>query len=369
MEGEAYAGFGKMEDLTIKSSDFSYQVTFTEDIESLPLENTFLLIDQNVLLVAHPRILNHNEKLIIEISESSKDLDTCKLVIESMARKGVGKNYTLLTIGGGATQDIGTLSASLYMRGLNWSYVPTTLMSMIDSCIGGKSAINCGEFKNIIGNFYPPTHIFLNVSLLDFENSIALSSGIAEGLKITYARNISAYVEFCEKIDAWRLEKRIEYLAEAISISLRCKKYFVENDEFDRDIRRNLNFGHSFAHALESATKFQVPHGIAVLIGMHAAVLRADSPEACAILTNRLRVEMGLSQFNNLKSLQINHKNLLEAFRRDKKNSNSSQVLVLPNNNGELGLCDFELSLHNFEKCAKALYLAMEDLGVVYEIL
>ena len=361
--------FGKMENLTIKSNDFSYQVTFTDDIELLPLENTFLLIDQNVLLVAHPRILNHHDKLIIEISESSKDLDTCKLVIETMASKGVGKGHTLLTIGGGATQDVGTLSASLYMRGLNWNYVPTTLMSMIDSCIGGKSAINCGEFKNIIGNFYPPSQIILNVSLLDFKNSIALSSGIAEGLKITYATNASTYIEFCKTIDAWRLEKRNEYLAEAILISLRCKKYFIENDEFDRGIRRHLNFGHSFAHALESATKFQVPHGIAVLIGMQAAVLRADSPEACIILTNRLKVEMGLSQFNNVKSLQINHQNLLEAFRRDKKNLNSSQVLVLPNNNGELGLYDFELSHFNLEKCAKAVYLALEDLGVVYEIL
>lgn len=360
--------FGKIENLTIKSSDFSYQVTFTEDVESFALENTFLLIDQNVHLVAHPRILNHQDKLIIQISESSKDLDTCKLVIEAMARKGVDKGYTLLTVGGGATQDIGTLSASLYMRGLNWSYVPTTLMSMIDSCIGGKSAINCGEFKNIIGNFYPPTQIILDVSLLDFKNSIAVSSGIAEGLKITYATNVAAYGEFCGKIDAWRIEKRNEYLAEAILISLNCKKYFIENDEFDMGIRRHLNFGHSFAHALESATKYQVPHGIAVLIGMQAAVLRADSPEACAILTNRLKVEMELSQFNNVTSLRINHQNLLEAFRRDKKNMKNSQVLVLPNSTGELALYDFELSLYNLEKCAKALYLALEDLEVEYEI-
>lgn len=355
--------------LSIASSNFSYQVKFINYFYSLNSQNIFILIDQKVHSKIENKVGIENEIYAISISESTKNLDTCKIVIEAMAQAGVDRSYTLITIGGGATQDIGTLSASLYMRGLKWKFVPTTLMSMLDSCIGGKSSINSSDFKNIVGNFYPPTEIIIDVSMLDLEDSIALGSGIAEGLKITYAAGETFFRQFCESIDLWRTSSLETYLSNAILISLKGKKYFIENDEFDRGIRRNLNFGHTFAHALESASQFRVPHGIAVLIGMKAAIIRSGSPAGCIELEARLSLEMEFSRFNNGMTLEIDHQQLIEAFRRDKKNRESKQVLVLPDENGELGLIELPISDQILEESAKSLYSALTELGLAFEIL
>ena len=356
-------------DLSIESRNFSYKVVFRNEIKTLLTPTSFVIIDENVYIAKKNELPKTTSLFQFPISESLKNLETCQAVVSRMARNGVSKDFTLFAIGGGATQDIGTLVASLYMRGIKWIYVPTTLMSMMDSCVGGKSSINNDEFKNIIGNFYPPSEIAIDVSLLDLKNTIALASGIAEGLKITYAAGEQMYDDFCTSIDNWRRTKIDDYLTSAILISLRSKKTFIENDEFDTGIRRNLNFGHTFAHALEAATNFQVPHGIAVLIGMRAAILMARSPKPCEVLVNRLNIEMEISGYKGIARLQVNHELFLQALRRDKKNRNNLQVLILPRENGDLSLSAFPMSSEFLEKCAKNLYLALENLGVQFEVL
>jgi 3-dehydroquinate synthase len=355
--------------LSIASSNFSYQVKFMDYSDALNSQKCFILIDQKVFSKSRFNKVAGNHTYALAISELTKNLDTCKFVIEAMANVGVDKSYTFVTVGGGATQDIGTISASLYMRGLKWKYVPTTLMSMLDSCIGGKSSINSGEYKNVIGNFYPPNEIIIDVSMLDLQDSVALSNGIAEGLKITYAAGVSFFREFCETIDLWRASTIDTYLSNAIMISLKGKKYFIENDEFDRGVRKNLNFGHTFAHALETASQFQVPHGIAVLIGMKAAIIRSGVPANCLELENRLHSEMKFSGFNTGKILVIDHQQLIDAFRRDKKNIENMQVLVLPDRNGELHLSAFPMTDQILEESAKCLYSALTELELAFEIL
>jgi 3-dehydroquinate synthase len=332
-------------------------------------ESTYVLIDKNVKLNSETIFKKNSGVKKISISEITKTLDSCKILVEAMAEAGVNKGHTLIVIGGGATQDIGTLSASLYMRGLKWKYVPTTLMSMMDSCLGGKSAINSGDFKNIIGNFYPPVEILIDVELLDMKNAIALSSGVAEGLKITFAAGEVAHENFCNLIDLWRLTKISDYLKAAIHVSLSSKKNFIEVDEFDHGIRRNLNFGHTFAHALEVATKFKVPHGIAVLIGMKAAILRAGNPKLCQNFDKRIQSEIKISQFRKSSMLQIDYSKLIEAFKRDKKNQGSKQFLILPIKTGELEVCEFPMSTKNLKECAQSLYTALNELGVDFEVL
>ena len=357
------------ESLSIHSRKFSYEVLFNKDI-NLVLEGDVLgLFDKNVCRLDDYKNWNKIEKILIEVSEATKNLNTCRDIIEQMAQNGVKKTHTLIAIGGGAIQDLATLTASLYMRGIYWKFVPTTLMSMMDSCIGGKSSLNSGDFKNIIGNFFPPSEIIVDPLVLDWDNAIAMSNGIAEGLKITFAAGKDCFYEFLQAINKWRVTNDVRYMKRAIFISLLAKKEFVEVDEFDQGVRRHLNFGHTYAHALESATNFQVPHGIAVLIGMTAAIRRVKSPISCGLLLEKIQDEMNLSQFARGKVVQIDHEVLIKAFQRDKKNHNGMQVLILPNELGNLGVYEFTMSRLVLEICTEDLYGALEVLGVSFEIL
>ncbi len=141
----------------IQSSNKIYKVAIREDLLTKNLfeaSNDLIIIDAHVLDL-YPTL--HAKNLIpIPALESSKTLDTVSYVIEQLRSKGAHRKSHLIAIGGGIIQDIATLVASLYMRGISWSYYPTTLLGMVDSCIGGKSSINVGKYKNIAGNFYPP---------------------------------------------------------------------------------------------------------------------------------------------------------------------------------------------------------------------
>lgn len=356
------------ESFSVNSNKFSYEVFFCRNVDTLFGNDVLVLFDQNVQSLDDYKDLSIKRKISVEVSESTKDLNTCRTIIEEMAQNGINKTHTLIAIGGGAIQDLATLIASLYMRGINWKFVPTTLMSMMDSCIGGKSSINSGEFKNVIGNFYPPSEILIDPLVLDLENAIAISNGIAEGLKITFAAGENSFEEFCNAVNLWRETNDFIYLKRAIFLSLVAKKEFIEVDEFDQGVRRHLNFGHTYAHALESATTFQVPHGIAVLIGMTAAIRRVKSPPACTQLLDKIEAELKYSKFAQGTTIEIHHDLLVKAFQRDKKNRIDKQVLILPNECGNLSVHEYVMCKSAFEKCAEDLYGALDALGVSFEI-
>ncbi len=160
--------------------------------------------------------------------------------------------------------------ASVYMRGLQWAYIPTTLLAMCDSCIGGKSSINVGPYKNLVGTFHPPAAIMIDpglVSTLSLEQTV---SGLVEACKICYCRGTAAFQEYLDlKPSPSMTEGQIE---QAVLLSLSSKKWFIEIDEFDRAQRLLLNFGHTFGHAIEGASHFRISHGIAVGVGMLCAI-------------------------------------------------------------------------------------------------
>lgn len=213
----------------------------------------------------------------IDTVEESKDLARMPATIEACRRAGLTRDGSIVAVGGGVVQDIACFVASTYMRGVAWSYVPTTLLAMVDSCIGGKSSINVGEFKNLVGTFYPPTEVVIAPAALSTLPDIHLAAGKAEAAKIAFARSREVFDEFLG------LDSADD--AALIALSLGAKKWFVETDEFDRAERLLLNFGHSFGHALESCTDYAVPHGVAVGVGCLAAVEMsgAHAPRAGAL--------------------------------------------------------------------------------------
>lgn len=206
--------------------------------------------------------------LFVEAVEESKDLVAIAPLVEKLRKVGLTRDGAILAVGGGVVQDIACFIASVYMRGVRWTYLPTTLLAMVDSCIGGKSSINIGDFKNLLGTFYPPEAIVIAPGVVNTLPPEHVAAGRSEAVKICYARSEEAFQDY---LGLGPLDDA-EELGRLIGLSLSAKKWFVEVDEFDRAERLLLNFGHSFGHALESCSAYAVPHGVAVGVGCLSAI-------------------------------------------------------------------------------------------------
>lgn len=355
-------------EIEIKSSLFSYPILSNLG-KFLPSDKRYVIIyDKNVqqrCLELFPRQAFY---LKIEILEEEKNLESVQNILGSIAGYGVTRSDQIIAVGGGALQDLVTLAASVYMRGLDWHYVPTTLMSMLDSCIGGKSSINLGEYKNLIGNFYPPKSVLINPIFLSTLDEIGIAAGLAEGVKICFAFSKEKFLEFQKSTNKWKSTNNEQHILKAIFLSLEAKKWFIEVDEFDKKERKLLNFGHSFGHALETASGYALPHGIAVFVGMYAAILRADSVDACKELCDYISSEV--QEINSaIPKFQLNSKKFIEAMKRDKKNSDAQQLLILPSHNGKLVESYFEITSENLAFCLKAILISLNTLGLKHEVL
>jgi 3-dehydroquinate synthase len=321
-----------MSKVEIQNEKGSYAVTIGRNlISQLSPDNSIVLADSAVKKYIP---VNFERIILLDANESTKTLQTCEFVIEQLKMHDANRKTNLIAIGGGYVQDISTLVASLFMRGIKWQYFPTTTMAILDSCIGGKSSINSGNFKNLIGTIYPPTSVLIDLEVTKSLNPIALACGLSEAIKISYARGqkefqgfIDLYKDF-DDLNSTNGEHLIEHV-------LKSKQWFIEEDEFDTGVRQLLNFGHTFGHAIEAATHFSITHGVAVGMGMLAEIRMGmllnkcnDLPERAKHLDSYIR---GL--FKNIPDMVNTIRNLNvplahEAFISDKKHTNQSYVIV-----------------------------------------
>jgi len=313
----------------IKSQSGNYKVLI-QDISIDLTSNSYYLIDRNLELGFE---IPKERVVYISAEEKNKNLATVEGVIRNFSSLGMTKKSELVVIGGGFLQDIGTLVASLYMRGVNWTYMPTTLAAMGDSCVGGKSSINAGDVKNLVGNFYPPSRILVDVHFADSLPLIEKIAGISEILKICFAHSSQNFQQFLQLFKLNQFDPRLENISEIVQLSIESKKFFIEEDEFDTGIRKKLNFGHSFGHALESVTDYKIPHGVAVLLGILAA---CNHPAACRNRNTELLCEISLSLLHHVRSeirialREIDFHKFETAISKDKKNTKTELVLILP---------------------------------------
>ncbi len=325
--------FLNLSDIVIKSSFGSYPIKF-QSVGTTNFENSYFVVDQ---MIKDQVEINDERCVIITANESVKTLRTVEDVMVKLSTKGMSKNNDLVVIGGGYAQDIGTLVASLYMRGVKWIYVPTTLAAMGDSCIGGKSSINAGDVKNLVGNFYPPKEVLVDPSFVNTLPKLEVIAGISEIIKICFAKSFETF-SVCEQlITQWQSDGDQQTIKEVIQLSLISKQYFVEEDEFDAGIRKLLNFGHSFGHALESASDYKIPHGVAVLIGMIAAShhpLSKTTNESQILIERTLAFSRTIREEITNEISKVNYEKFSQALAKDKKNSNSDLVLILPKESG-----------------------------------
>lgn len=283
----------------------------------------------------------NNRVIAVVANEETKSLRSIPEIIVKMRDLALTRQTKLVAVGGGSLQDTAAFCASIYMRGIKWDYFPTTLLGMVDSCIGGKSSINVGRYKNLVGNFYPPETVVIDPMLvlsLSQEQKIA---GLCEAVKICYARGLTSFAEYMSLNP--HIDITVDCFADVIELSLKAKKWFIEVDEFDKAERLLLNFGHTFGHALEGASNFEICHGIAVGLGMliaiEYAVLTAGIKEM-PVETQQLKSYV-ISLLDGLQALGevikcINVEKVFDCFISDKKHTDSHFVIITINKKGML---------------------------------
>lgn len=323
------------EKLIIQSHKGPYTVVFNDGLLHAPgcltQGEPHFLVDANVarLYAENLRdILAHPNTIVIEATEGNKSLEKIIPVFERLVQNKVRRGHVLVAIGGGIVQDITCFIASTLLRGLPWRFVPTTLLSQADSCIGSKSSINLGDTKNILGTFNPPQEIFVDTGFLDTLAHKEIQSGVGEIVKVHAIDGAASFDRLAVDFDRLFTDRAV--LLKYIRSALLIKQRFIEADEFDQGIRNIFNYGHSFGHAIESATQYAVPHGIAVAIGMdmanHISAARGMLPEA-----HYRRMHTTLRKnYADYAATPIPLDAMLAALMKDKKNTSTMLGLIFP---------------------------------------
>lgn len=345
--------------LCINSHRGPYKVDFVDSIEGSPppsCEGYHILIDEKVLGMHRQRLKSLLEpaKSIVPITalEESKALENMPELIARLTTSGVRRNQTLLAIGGGIIQDISCFLATNLFRGLKWSFYPTTLLAQADSCVGSKSSINCLSFKNLLGSFCPPQQVIIDPNFTSTLSSLDIKSGIGEMLKVHAIAGSKAIAEIVKDypriVDETKTRKTYTYR------SLAIKKPYVEEDEFDRGARNIFNYGHSFGHALEAATHFAIPHGIAVTIGMDLANFLAFNYDVAPRSFFAALHPCLATNYVDYSKTVISVDAMLTALHYDKKNSSAGQfTLIVPGKSGEIHKRNFALTSKFRDVCAQ----------------
>lgn len=352
-----------MKDITIKSQGKDYTAFFKQDVgflENLVKENAIWIIDQNVYTIFKQYFdtLDRDSLILFEAREDQKTLESVAKLYRELIAKNMKRNMSIISVGGGVTQDVTGFVASTLYRGVHWIYIPTTLLAQTDSCIGGKTSLNFDSSKNLVGTFYAPNEVYISTAFLESLKPEDTASGLGEMLKIQLI-NTRTSDDLSRLQDQLEKSKDMAVLLEFIHDTLLIKKTFIEEDELDNGRRRILNYGHCFGHAFESVSNFAIPHGLSVVVGMLFANIIGlkrgkIKPEIFETITQSLFLPYMRIELLDMKDEYFEADALLQAMYKDKKRSGSGLALVLPRNNLELEVVQ-DLSKEEF-------YYGLEEL-------
>ena len=250
---------------------------------------------------------------VVPCGEESKSLQTAEEILTEMLSRQFSRKDCVVAVGGGVVGDLGGFVASLYMRGVDFYNVPTTVLSQVDSSIGGKTAVNLAGIKNIIGAFYQPKAVLIDPDTLNSLPERQIVNGLMEAIKMGATSDKSLFELFLN--DEWK-----ESLDRIIEKALLVKKYVVEQDEKESHLRKILNFGHTIGHGFESAAHGRYLHGECVALGMLYMSSEDVQDKLCAIY-EKLGFEVPEFYTFDLEEVK-------EAITHDKKASEQSCSVV-----------------------------------------
>jgi len=265
--------------ITIKSHSHDYSVETFASLAQVfkglaETRGQYYLVDREIERIYQKEVdaaVPENRRIVIEATEEQKSYERLTPIFLELLSKGLKRDGTLVVVGGGVLQDIGCFIATVLFRGVRWEFVPTTLLAQSDSCIGSKSSINICDYKNQIGTFYPPHRVMVASDVLSSLPWDEIRSGLGEVIKLQLIAGQAGFDELMADLKNLNPNGGKEVVQKWVERSIAVKKPYIEEDEFDRGIRNILNYGHTFGHAYESATKYAIPHGIAVLLGILTA--------------------------------------------------------------------------------------------------
>lgn len=324
--------------LTIESNIRNYDVLFEKSFSFLEnfqnIDNSIFIVDKVVYELYKDKLymIDGDDLFLFNAVETNKTFDGIAEIYDFLISKSVKRNLTIISIGGGITQDITGFVASTLYRGVNWIFVPTTFLAITDSCIGSKTSVNYKKYKNLMGTFYPPSKIYINTSFLETLEKLDFFSGIGETIKFQLMKE-----EYPKKLDDVLKvingainspETRLDVIHDNMNIKLG----YMKGDEFDLGRRNLLNYGHCFGHASETSSEYYVPHGIAVNVGI--------------IFANLISVERGMLSENEsnivtkeiclpniplvMRDQDFNADVLLESMKNDKKRVGKYLSVIVP---------------------------------------
>ena len=271
-----------------KSIKDSYEIVIGEDVIDRAgltskvqdqIDRYVIVTDSNVNPLYGQRVLERLKESsrpvdIIEMpaGEGSKSLETVHGVARRLVGLGASRKSLIIALGGGVVGDVAGFVASIYMRSIPYIQIPTTLLAQVDSSVGGKTGVDLLEGKNLVGTFYQPKAVYIDLSVLKTLSDRDFGNGLAEIIKYSIIANHGLF-ELLEQENVGIKKRDVPLMKNLVGRSCKIKAGIVEMDEKESDLRRVLNFGHTIGHALEAASNYGLSHGEAVAIGMVGAAM------------------------------------------------------------------------------------------------
>ena len=335
--------------LTIKTKSETYPIIIGNNLiknlskilrkNSINFNQCLLIIDKKISKRAISKITKSLKrkkffKYYYEANEKNKNQKKVNEILEILLKKNFSRQDCLITIGGGITGDVGGFAASLFKRGLHWINLPTTLLSQVDSAVGGKVGANTKQGKNLIGSFYQPKIVISDSEFLKSLPYREIVCGYAEILKHSLIKD-KIFYNYLNKNIYKILKLNSPFIEKAIYKSCKIKKDVVEKDEKEKGIRKLLNFGHTFAHAYEATFGYskKLNHGEAVILGIKSAIKFSlnqkliKKVEYHSIIShiNKLKLPLNIKEYFSLN----NSIKILSFMIKDKKNNTDKINLIL----------------------------------------
>ena len=294
-------------------------------------------------------------------NEKNKSLNKVNFYLNKILSKNFNRSDLIIAIGGGITGDVVGFIASIFKRGINFINIPTTLLAQVDSAIGGKTGVNSNHGKNLIGSFYQPKLVISDTSFLNSLPKKEMICGYAEILKHSIIKD-KKFFDWLKKNTKNILSKKSKELTYAIKKSCQIKIFFVNKDVNEKGLRMILNFGHTFAHAIEVKNNYskKITHGEAVLSGMILASRLSFTKKTCSIKTideiKKIYNENNLNYTYKKYSNQNSISNLIPFLKNDKKNIDDKINFILLKKIGKTTLpYKYKISLNNLKKMSKTI--------------
>jgi 3-dehydroquinate synthase len=365
------------EPLRVRSMPRPYTVSFSSGLgvgarlaeEICNSKMPLLLIDEWIYInyFAKEDALKNIPTFILKAVEENKGIDTVLRLIDFFESNNASKASMLFAIGGGIIQDVAAFSAYMYKRGIPWTFVPTTLLAQGDSSVGGKTALNHKKTKNLLALFSAPRKIITDTGFLETLADSDWLSGGGEIVRLCITGGEASLQALESGIEGF-LDKNLEVTTKLIRMALSVKRAVVEYDEFELDIRRSMNYGHSFGHALEVLTNYEIVHGIGVALGIlveneisfKRGVLKPESRDRIMRLINKIISEPVWYTFKN-----ANMDGILELLKRDKKAEGPVLKVATLNQVGRIDFINLKLDEGGEKEVREAFLSVVKNLEAI----